>query len=111
MKLTGNIEILFLTEKETWNLPQERFNSINHDPHIILDVYDGEGYTKHKEFLSHPANISLLLNTDGVAVFRSSKATLWPVRIVVNELPKCKRYRCMYIVCTMSLYSMDACQH
>ena len=82
-----------MTEKETWDLLQERFNSINHDPHIILDVYDGEGYAKHKEFLSRPANISLLLNTDGVAVFRSSKATLWPIWIVVNELPKRKRYK------------------
>ena len=87
---------MFLAEKETWDLLQERFQTVNHDPQIILDVYDGEGYAKHKEFLSHPANISLLLNTDGVSVFRSSKATLWPVWIVINELPKRKRYLHVY---------------
>ena len=84
------LKLFFLAEKETWYLLQERFESVNHDPHTILDVYDGAGYAKHKEFLAHPANISLVLNTDGVSVFHSSKASLWPVWIVVNELPNVK---------------------
>lgn len=97
---------MFLAEKETWDLLQERFQTVNHDPQIVMDVYDGEGYAKHKEFLSHPANVSLLLNTDGVSVFRSSKTTLWPVWIVINELPKRKRYRYMYLQCICH-YSVD----
>lgn len=49
--------------------------------------YDGEGYRRHLHFLSQPANVSLLLNTDGVAIYRSSKVSIWPVWAVVNELP------------------------
>ena len=49
--------------------------------------YDGDGYKKHAEFLSHPANISILMNTDGVALYRSSNVSLWPVWGVINELP------------------------
>ena len=29
------------------------------------------------KYLSHPAHISLLLNTDGVALYRSSKVSIW----------------------------------
>ena len=28
-----------------------------------------------------------LCNTDGVAIFKSSKCSLWPIWIVINELP------------------------
>ena len=38
-------------------------------------------------FLSQPANVSLLLNTDGVSLFHSSTVTLWPIRLAINELP------------------------
>ena len=37
-------------------------------------------------------NISLTLNTDGVAIFKSSKNSLWPVWLVINELPPTERY-------------------
>ena len=56
----------------------------------ILDVYCGKEYQKHS-FLRSPDNISLTLNTDGVAVFRSSKCSLWPVWLVINELPPSER--------------------
>lgn len=47
---------------------------------------------QHSSFLSEPSHVSLLLNTDGVAIFRSSSYSVWPVWIVVNELPKQLRY-------------------
>ena len=55
-------------------------------------MYDGQLYQKHVAFVSHPANVTLLLNTDGVSVFKSSKSTLWPVWLIINELPKRLRY-------------------
>jgi hypothetical protein len=58
----------------------------------ICDVYDGLQYKKWKNFLNEPANVSFLVNTDGVAIFRSSKFSIWPVWIVINELPKSQRY-------------------
>jgi len=32
-------------------------------------------------------HISFQINTDGVALFRSSKYSIWPIYLVVNELP------------------------
>ena len=60
-------------------------------------MYDGEQYTKHTEpvgFLSSdfPDNVSLSINTDGVAVFKSSKSEVWPIWIAINELPPKQRY-------------------
>lgn len=37
--------------------------------------------------LSSPQNISFTWNTDGVPVFKSSNSPLWPLYLVVNELP------------------------
>ena len=49
---------------------------------VGIAVYDGEGYRQYLEFLS---SISLILNTDGVALFRSSSTSIWPVWAVVNH--------------------------
>ena len=83
--------ILPCSDKDLWLALQERLSK----PRVsgsISDVYDGELYQKHAAFVSQPANVTLLLNTDGVSVFRSSKATLWPVWLIVNELPRRLRY-------------------
>lgn len=43
--------------------------------------------------LSTPENVSLLCNTDGVAVFKaSSSPSLWPIWVVINELPPMERF-------------------
>ena len=73
-------------DPDTWLALQERFKCPSSEG-ALRDVYDGEGYKQHSRFLSQPANISLLLNTDGVAIYRSSKISIWPVWAVVNELP------------------------
>ena len=39
----------------------------------MQDIYDGREYQKHAEFLSNKAHVSLTMNTDGVAIFKSSK--------------------------------------
>ena len=54
-------------------------------------MYDGEEYKKHKDFLSEPGNVSLLLNTDGVKMFNSSVVDLWRIWLVMNELPPHER--------------------
>ena len=37
--------------------------------------------------MSSPDNLSFVLNTDGAPVFKSSKVSIWPVFLVINELP------------------------
>ena len=71
---------------------------------IIRDVYDGALYKelfddsgffrgikqieKSEEF-----HLSLQLNSDGVALFNSSKFSLWPVYGIINEFPPHLRYK------------------
>ncbi len=66
--------------------------AIRHDGLEISDFYDGQGYKNHSVFLSEPTNLSFLMNTDGVALFNSSKVSMWPIWLGINELPLSKRY-------------------
>lgn len=59
-----------------WNALQRRFNS------TMYDIYDGVEYKRHSAFLCQPTNVYLLMNTDGVRIFKSSKYNLDD-----NELP------------------------
>lgn len=48
----------------------------------ISDVYDGKAYLAYMVeggFSSNPMNISMLLNIDGIQVFKSSNLSLWPI--------------------------------
>ena len=55
--------------------------------YLRICEHDGMEYHRHKEFLQEPGNISFILNTDGVSTFKSSTITLWPIWLVINELP------------------------
>ncbi|XP_066584839.1 uncharacterized protein [Prorops nasuta] len=56
---------------------------------VISDVYDGSIYKfwVNNGFLSNPHNISFSWYTDGVPVFKSSKISMWPFFLTINELP------------------------
>lgn len=65
----------------------------------IEDVYDSSQYQKLYENggpLSEKNNISFTFNTDGVPIFKSSKTSIWPIFLMINELPyrmrKSKKY-------------------
>ena len=68
---------------------QHRFTRSKYNESHIEDIYDGKLYQEHfhNGFLSDPHNISLLWNTDGVQVFKSSKYAIWPFFLRINELP------------------------
>ena len=85
--MAGTKSVQLSTMSSTWSALQERFEQIHGEKGAITDVYDGEGYKRHTDFLSHPAHVSLLFNTDGVALYRSSSVSIWPVWAVINELP------------------------
>ena len=58
----------------------------------MSDICDGEEYKKYSSeggilSAANPANVSLIMNTEGVAIFRSSRVSLWPVWLALNELP------------------------
>lgn len=73
---------------------QYRFNRDKFSKSAIEDIYDGLLYKEHMGdggFLTSPENISFMLNTDGIAVFKSSNVSLWPIYLQINELPYQKR--------------------
>ena len=78
-------------DPEIWKSIHARFDK-QHQPDCVSDVYDGTEYKKHVAFLQQPGNVSLLLNTDGVKMFNSSSVSLWPIWLVINELPPSERY-------------------
>lgn len=59
----------------------------------IGDIYDGVLYKElcEKDILNCKDNISFIANTDGVPVFKSSKVSIWPIYMVINELSYNKR--------------------
>lgn len=84
---SGILELLQYREKRTI---QKEGN--------IEDIFDGKLYKKHfddrgffhgtpTDRMQDELHISLQINTDGVAIFRSSKFSLWPIYCTVNELP------------------------
>lgn len=57
----------------------------------IEDILDGSEY-KSKALLESYGNLSFLFNTDGVRVFKSNASQLWPIYLVINELPPDVRF-------------------
>ena len=58
------------------------------DEGIMRDIQDRTEYKKHQGFISKsPANVTLMCNTDGVSIYRSSKTSIWPILLAINELP------------------------
>lgn len=60
----------------------------------IEEIYDGEVYrsfTACNGPLSDSRNISLMWNTDGIPIFKSSKFSVWPFYCVINELSFAER--------------------
>ena len=69
---------------------QHRFKRSKAKKDNIEDIYDGKIYKEYFEsggILSHAENISLLYNTDGIPVFKSSNYSIWPIFFLINELP------------------------
>ena len=61
---------------------------------IMCDICEGREYRKHVQsgFLPKANDIvSFTFNTDGVEVYKSSKYSLWPIWLRINELPPIQR--------------------
>ena len=50
------------------------------------DVISGKMYTKLKAKYNTEKWITLQWNTDGIQVFKSSKISVWPIQVMINEL-------------------------
>lgn len=50
-------------------------------------IYFYRNKFENNGFLSNHHNISFTFNTDGASIFKSSKVSVWPIFLVINELP------------------------
>jgi len=64
----------------------------------LEDIYDGELYKAANDILSHPYNISLSWNTDGLSIYKSSNFQIWPFYFTINELPPHLRFKEEYMI-------------
>lgn len=78
-----------LERPRLWDLV-EQSNACSFENDVISDIKSGTGYLKLKQpggFLHKSTNITLTLFTDGIPLFSSSSVSLWPVYLLINELP------------------------
>lgn len=62
------------------------------------DVINGRAYRKLlEEKVISKNDITLQWNTDGVKIFKSSKVSLWPIQVAINELPYHSRRQYMML--------------
>lgn len=92
MPIVSQIQNLFAKSGFYENLTH-RFRRTKTNENHFEDIYDGSEYKKHCNpgILDLQQNISLLWNTDGVPVFKSSNFSIWPLYFVINELPFSER--------------------
>ena len=95
--LTGSMQTQckeILEREGIWTSIQQ-YSQRGQEHTTISDIIDGEEYKKLKApggFLTDPNNLTLSLFTDGIPLFQSSKVSLWPVYLIVNELPPKQRF-------------------
>ena len=85
---------------ECWELLQYPQNR-QVDSCRIQDIQDGSKYvemSKPGRFFSYPEHTGLILNTDGVAAFKSSKHSIWPIYRAVTSLPPHLSMRKYYVL-------------
>lgn len=50
-------------------------------------------FSHNKEFFSNKEHLGVILNTDGVPLFKSSQSTMWPVYLEIANFPPLIRFR------------------
>jgi hypothetical protein len=72
-----------------WEDLKYPFTKTLHDG-VMHDIWNGEilaSEVKKGKFFSNREHFAFSLSTDGVPIFKSSSMSLWPVYLVVNNLP------------------------
>ena len=66
-----------------------------HEKNGINDITDGEHYKslcRPGGFLYNNYNLTLTFNTDGAALYKSSREEIWPMYLLVNEIKASERF-------------------
>ncbi|XP_048111205.1 uncharacterized protein LOC125302185 isoform X1 [Alosa alosa] len=84
----------FLENSDVSSHLNYRFIRTKSNHNAISDIYDGVKYKALAgpgEILSNPNNLSYTFNSDGSPLFKSAKFSMWPIHIMINELPPAMR--------------------
>lgn len=97
IKLVSQLASLWKTSEFCDAVRNHRFHHYKNNLNSKLsDIYDGNLYKMYFEndgILSNKNNLSFSLNTDGAPLFKSSSVSIWPVYMLINELPISQRKR------------------
>lgn len=97
IKLVSQLTSLWKNPDFSNSVRKHRFQHYKHNfKSKLSDIYDGNLYKKFFEnngILSNENNLSFSLNTDGAPLFKSSSVSIWPVYMLINELPLSQRKR------------------
>lgn len=64
------------------------YQNFRHEDTSESDVINGDLYTNLlRRNIINSNTITLQINTDGVSLFNWSKSSLWPIQVLINELP------------------------
>ena len=76
--------------------------STDTSPTTIKDIHGEKKYQEMQRSIAGN-KITLVLNTDGVQLFRSSiVSSIWPIWVLINELPVTVRYKLLAIALCIS---------
>lgn len=84
-----------LSEKDTYqklNEVKKKIKIKSGKDEIITDVYSGK---KYQSLLKGnvPFDFTFNFNTDGAPIFNSSRLGMWPIQLIINELPPEIRFK------------------
>ena len=92
--IISQLSVLFKRKSFTESIRTNRFAHFRNNPQKkLMDVYDGTIYQQlfNTGILNNENNLSFAISTDGVQIFKSSKVSMWPVYMLINELPLSQR--------------------
>ena len=85
----------------TWEKIVKSFQRRDMETSSLSDIIDGADYRMLCQvggILHKNQNLTCTFNTDGVALFKSSRIEIWPVYIAINEIPPRERFQCKNII-------------
>lgn len=104
LKLKPQIDNIVRKYKQHFTKADE--HESKRDDILYEDITSGEYYKSIKQ--KYPDLLSLTFKTDGVRIFKSKKkSSLWPLQMVVNEIPKTERFRRENIIVSGLWYGPD----
>lgn len=89
INLASQLEALFSNPDVAKQL-KNPFVLVNNHTNVMRDLYDGEVYQNFVKSLNpHDADIFLSMTfcTDGTPLFSTSTVSIWPIYVIIHELP------------------------